>query len=72
MSNPLAGWNIIPRKDLREMCKYEYSIDRKIREARKMYRKMKSECHTELERYNALQKVVNMFEIRPEYILSNF
>lgn len=72
MSNPLAGWRIISRKDLHEMARpvpYSQSTEKRVKDAQYKYWNIYKDCNSELQKRKELTRVSEEYNICEEVIL---
>ena len=72
MSNPLSGWRIISRKDLREMARpvpYSQSTEKRVKDAKFEYWNIYKNCTSEVQKRKELERVSEKYNIREDIIL---
>lgn len=70
--NPLSGWRIISRRDLREMAKivpYSQSTEKRVKDACYEYWQIYKTCTSEVQKRKELQRVSEKYNICEEVIL---
>lgn len=70
--NPLSGWRIISRQDLREMARpvpYSQSTEKRVKDARYEYWNIYKTCTSELQKRKELTRVSEKYNVKEEVIL---
>lgn len=74
MSNPLQGWNIIPRNELNNIVRDSYRYERELRErrdnaCREFYKKI-ANVSDNRRKFQALKEVAAKYGFREEWFMS--
>lgn len=74
MSNPLQGWNIIPKNELNNIVRDSYRYERELRErrdnaCREFYEKIKNVSDNR-RKFQALKEVAAKYGFREEWFMA--
>jgi ornithine carbamoyltransferase len=73
MSNPLAGWKIIPTGVLREMnresIRNERELNERVRNAKHEYYDVYKSCTSEVKRLSELERISKKYNVNKDIIL---
>ena len=74
MSNPLQGWNIIPRNELNNIVRDSYRYERELRErrdnaCREFYKKIENVSDNR-RKFHALKEIAAKYGFREEWFVS--
>ena len=74
MSNPLQGWNIIPKNELNNIVRDSFSYERELRErrdnaCREFYKKIENVSDNR-RKFHALKEVAAKYGFREEWFMS--
>ena len=74
MSNPLQGWNIIPRNELNNIVRDSFSYERELRErrdnaCREFYKRIENASDNR-RKFQALKEVAAMYGFREEWFVT--
>jgi hypothetical protein len=74
MSNPLQGWNIIPRNELNNIVRDSYRYERELRErrdnaCREFYKKIENVSNNR-RKFQILKEVAAKYGFREEWFIS--